>query len=253
MEEGWLTATLAEKIPERVLKHSSELVSSFLEREARGLQVEWQFFSSHGWFGVRAKGDDAEAFVNILKERLGEAPVQSARVERWDVLKGFVTGSGRVGFGVYIDLGVIEPVRKDALYPLHRMRAQLADGAAKPCRDILDENALVDYFPLLVVMTEIDGEKLTVELADRARDLLLSWKRLPFDRVLAVGVGRQQVENAVKSAGLQYDVIKIESLSLFVQCLICKIGTDAPGIISKIGGRLRGAGLASYRTPIRLG
>jgi len=173
-------------------------------------------------------------------------------VERWNVLKGFVTGSGRVGFGVYVDLGVTEPVRKDALYPLHRMRAQLADGAAKPCREVLDENALVDYFPLLVVMTEIDGEKLTVELADRTRDLLLSWKRLPFDRVLAVGAGRQQVENAVKSAGLQYDVIKVESLSLFVQCLICKIGTDAPGIISKIGGRLRGAGLASYRTHARL-
>ena len=252
MKEGWLTATLAEKIPERVLKQGQGPIRKVLAKEAEGLNVNWDSSTRHGWLEVQAKGEDAEAFVNLLKGKFGEALIQSSGAERWDVLKGFVTGAGRVGFGVYVDLGVFEPVRKDALYPLHRMRAQLADGAGKPCREILDENALVDYFPLRVVVSEIDGEKLGVELADETRDMLLSWRRLPFDRVIAVGVEKQQVENAVKSEGLQYDVIKIEGLSLLVQCLVCKVGTDAPGIIAKIGGRLRGAGLASYRTSRRL-
>lgn len=250
--EGWHTATLAEKIPERVLRQNPDIVGRLLEGEARGLRAEWQFSSNNGWIEVRAKGEDAEALVNLLRERYGQAPVEGSRVERWDVLKGFVTGSGRVGFGVYVDLGVMQPARKDALYPLHRMRAQLADGVGKACREILDENALVDYFPLKVVVTEVDGEKLGVELADETRELLLSWRRFPFDRVLAVGVARQQAEDAVKLAGLQYDVIRVETLSPLVQCLLCKIGTEAPGVIAKIGGRLRGAGLASFRTPIRL-
>jgi len=102
------------------------------------------------------------------------------------------------------------------------------------------------------VITEVDGEKLSVELADETREQILSWRRLPFDRVLAVGVAKHQAEAAVKSAGLQYDVIRVETLSPLVQCLLCKIGTEAPGIIAKIGGRLRGVGLASFRTPVRL-
>jgi hypothetical protein len=252
LTEGWQTATLAEKIPERILGHDSDIVARLLESEARGLRAEWQFHLNNGWIDIRAKGEDAEALVNLLQQRYGRAPGESSRVERWDVCKGFITGSGKVGFGVYVDIGIMQPTRKDALYPLHRMRAQLADGVSKPCREILDENALVDYLPVKVVVTEVDGEKLSVELADETRELLLSWKRLPFDRVLAVGVRPQQAENAVKSAGLQYDVIKVETLSPFFQCLLCKIGTEAPGIIAKIGGRLRGARLASFRTPVHL-
>ncbi len=252
MNEGWQTAALAEKLPERIFKQDQRLVRRALENEARGLHIDWQFSSSYGWLEVAAKGEDSEAFINLLEKKFGRAPRKNSLVERWDVLRGFVTSSGKVGFGVYIDIGMVEPVRKDALYPLHRMRAQLADGAAKSCRDIVEGNSLVDYFPLKVLVTDIDGEKLSVELSDETREMLLSWRRLPFDRVLAIGVGREEAERAVRSAKLHYDVIKVEPLSLGVQCLLCKIGTDAPGIIARIGGLLRGAKLASFRTPAHL-
>ncbi len=80
-----------------------------------------------------------------------------------------------MGFGVYVDIGILEPTRKDALYPLHRMRAQLSDGASKSSREILQEMALADYFPVNVIVTELQGENVTVELADRTRDQLLWW------------------------------------------------------------------------------
>ncbi len=252
MNEGWQTAALAEKLPERVFKHDPRILRKALEKEARGLHVDWQFSSSHGWLEVAARGEDSEAFINLLGRKFGNAPHESSRIQKWDVLKGFVTASGKVGFGVYVDLGVVEPVRKDALYPLHRMRAQLADGVPKSCRDIVEENALADYIPMKVLVTGTDGEKLSVELSDETRELLLYWKKLPFDRVLAIGVGKEEAERAVRSARLHYDIIKVEPLSLVVQCLLCKIGTDAPGIITKIGGLLRGARLASFRTPAHL-
>ncbi len=253
MKEEWLKTTLSEKIPERILTQDPGLVRKVMAREAEGLKVDWRFSTRQGWLEAWARGEDSEAFANLLSRKFGRAPVQSSAVERWDIIKGFVVGSGSVGFGVYVDLGVFEPAQKDALYPLHRMRAQLADGVGKPCREILEEHALLDYFPLRVVVTEIDGEKVGVELSDETREMLLFWKRLPFDRVIAVGTGKTQVENVVKSEGLEYDVVKIESLSLLVQCLVCKIGTDAPGIIAKLGGRLRGTRLGSYRTHGRMG
>jgi len=55
----------------------------------------------------------------------------------------------------------------------------------------------------------------------------------------------------VHSANLGLDVIKIETLSLLVQCLVCKFDTDAPGVIAKIGNRLEGVELTSFRTPAK--
>ncbi len=247
MNEGWQKATLAEKISERAQRQGPAPLQRLLSREAAGLKVDWEFSAPQEWLEVKAKGEDADAYLNLLKNRFGEAPRQVSKIERWDVRRGFIVGSGRVGFGVYVDLGMTEPTRKDVLYPLHRMRAQLADGTTIPCREILEENALADDFPVKVLVTEVDGERFTVELADETRELFLSWKKLPFDRVVTLGATRDMVEDAVKKSGLEYDVIKVEPLSIFAQCLVCKVGTQAPGVIAKIGNRLHGIGLASYR------
>ncbi len=247
MEEGWLSATLGEKVPEQTAKGGFEPLERFLRREGGGLLVEWKISTRQGWLVVGVRGEDAEVFLNLLMDRFGTVPVDGSRVEKWDLLKGSVTGAGRVGFGVYVDLGVLEPVAKDGLFPLHRMRAQLADGVSKPCREIIEENGLMDGFPVRTRVTGLDGEKISLELSDETRELFLSWRRLPFDRVVAVGVMREEVESVVRAAGLQYDVIRIEPLSLFSQCLVCKKGTDAPGVIARVGGRLKGVRLAAYR------
>ena len=251
MAEGWQTATLAEKIPQTVLDRGPKPVWNVLSREAQGLRVDWEIAAPQQWLEVRARGDDAETFLNLLKEKFGEAPVLHSKVERWDVRRGFITGSGRVGFGVYVDIGILQPTRKDALYPLHRMRAQLSDGALKSSREILQENGLLDYFPVDVIVTQLQGENVTVELADKSRDLFIWWRKLLFDRVIAAGIDRDYAEKTVKSANLGLDVIKIETLSLLVQCLVCKFDTDAPGVIAKIGSRLRGFELTSFRTPAK--
>ena len=251
LAEGWQRATLAEKIPEPVLNRGPKPVWNVLSKEAQGLKVDWEIAAPQEWLQIRARGDDAETFVNLLREKFGEAPVLRSKVERWDVRKGFLTGSGRVGFGVYVDMGILEPARKDALYPLHRMRAQLSDGESHSSREIMQGNGLADYFPVDVIVTELQGENVTVELADGTRDQLLWWNKLLFDRVIAVGIDRDYAEKVVQSANLGLDVIKIETLSLLVQCLVCKLDTDAPGVIAKIGNRLRGVGLTAFKTPAK--
>ncbi len=251
MTEGWQKATLAERIPDQAQERGPGPIRRILGNEARGLRVEWGFSTRRNWLQIQAKGEDAEAFLNLYRNKFGEAPVQHSRLEKWDLLRGFVTGAGRVGFGVYIDLGVLEPSPKDSLYPLHRMRAQLADGQTKSCREILEENAIVDSFPVKVVVTDIEGEKITVELADETREIFLSWRKFPFDRVITVGAEREAVNDAIVSANLQHDIIRVESLSLFTHSLLCKIGTEAPGVISKVGDLLKGVAMSAYRAKLR--
>ncbi len=252
MPEEWRIATLAEKIPSQALKQGSHALGRILAIKAKGLNVVSDFALMDQWLQVRAKGEDADAFLNMLKQEFGEVSKSLASLEKWDAVRGFVSGAGRIGYGVYLDIGVQQPSPKDALYPLHRMRAQLADGQARSARDILDENGFVDYFPMMMSITGIEGENISVEMEDKQRGRILSWRKYPFDRVVVIGADKAQAENAVRASGLQGDVIEIESLALFVQSLICKIGTDAPGVIAKIGSRLRGMVLKSYITPIKL-
>jgi len=217
-----------------------------ITKEAEGLAVEFSMKVEKGWITVQAKGEDAEAFSNLLKKKYGERPAQASKVERWDVLRGFVTGAGRVGYGVYVDVGITEPTSKDALYPLHRMRAQLSDGRQASAREILAENALVDDFPMRVIVTGSDGEKTTVELSDESQEGFVSWRNHPWDRVIAVGLTHSQALRSLREMGAEADIISVDPLSLFVQSFVLKVGTEAPGIIARMGRRLRGVSLAAY-------
>src|SRR5207247_8823165 len=108
------------------------------------------------------------------------------------------------------------------------MRAQLADGVGKSSREIIYENGLADYFPADVIVTELDGDKITVELADRTRDQLHQWKRRVFDRVITVRVDRDYAEKIVNTANPGLAVIEIETLSLLGHCLFCQFYTYSP-------------------------
>ena len=250
--EVWRSISLAEKIPENIRKRDPALLQRTIARMAQGLKVEWKSSVDHGWLSIATKGDDAEAFESLLKKELGQSPVQLSGVEKWDVWKGFITGAGQVGYGVYVDLGIRKPRPKDALYPLHRMRAQLADGKPEPAKQILTVNALTDYLPVKVTVTEIDQDKVTVELADETLERMMSWQKYPFDRIILVGLTNAEAESLVRQMRLSTDIIEVGRLSLFVQQYVLKIGTQAPGIIAKIGGRLRGISLTAYHSSKKL-
>jgi hypothetical protein len=49
------------------------------------------------------------------------------------------------------------------------------------------------------------------------------------------------VEWALKTAECNRDVINIEPLGMFEHAVVCKLGTDAAGLMPKIGGKLQQA------------
>src|SRR5437016_7518549 len=157
MVEEWQIATLAEKIPPQILKQGSQFIARALTEKANGLELESDFGQQGQWLQVRARGEDADAFLNLLKKEYGEASVSRSSLEKWDIVRGFVAGAGRIGYGVYVDIGIQNPKPKDALYPLHRMRAPLAEGAPRSAREIHDANALVDFVPLKMIVTELEA------------------------------------------------------------------------------------------------
>jgi len=61
------------------------------------------------------------------------------------------------------------------------------------------------------------------------------WRRERFHRIIAIGGSQEELREAVRLSRTERDVIEIEGLSFTASSLVCKLGTEAPGIIAIIG------------------
>jgi len=203
--------------------------------------------TERGLIKLEISGDDEEAFCEIIRRRFGIAPVDLSNLEPGDICRGFIIDSGKVGYGLYIDIGVLTPKPIDGLYPLHSIRAQLVEGRQLPIRQIINIYHFYDDFPLEVRIVRLKQGKIEVELSDRQRESITEWSALPFDRVIIYHALPDDLQSAIRSSSVERDLAKVENLSLTTHLLTCKIGTEAPGIVAKLGLHLKGSRLFSFR------
>ena len=65
-----------------------------------------------------------------------------------------------------------------------------------------------------------------------------NWIKTLLDRLIIIGVSTREIKSVVRKARLARDTIDIEKLGLFEHVLVFKLGTDAKGIIPKIGKKM---------------
>ena len=102
---------------------------------------------------------------------------------------------------------------------------------------------ICENLPLEIKVLEVDPEQNLVEAELQATQIrkLVLWKESLLDRLLVMGAPLYEVNSAVEQEELTRDVIDVESLGMFEHALVCKLGTDAAGLIGRIGRRLRKA------------
>ena len=209
-------------------------------------------FDNRGWVYADFSGVDSEVLTEILKRKYGVASTDITKLERGTITRGVIVDS-TVGYGIYVDICLRSSNQMDALYPLHAMRSQLADGTKVSVRQISKRFCLQESFPLEVRVTNVNvnSRKVDVELSDKQASYFKNWDRFPFDRVILMGCSKNALKEAVDLAGLRRDIADIESLSLTVHVLLCKLGTDAPGVISGIGRHLKGVRAYAFQPRTR--
>ena len=72
-----------------------------------------------------------------------------------------------------------------------------------------------------------------------------------LDRLLVLGPSLHELQRMLENAKLDRDVIDVDTIGMFEHALTCKLGTDAAGLIPKIGRNLRNAKFAVFN-PKRL-
>jgi len=181
-----------------------------------GLSVEYDLGVREDAFpSVTLEGPDATAARNLLREEWGEVTphlgageVHVGTLESWDG-DGFVLDAGR-----------------DVRVPAD----ELGLGPGSPAQ-VRTRFGLVQHVPLWFVAGD------PPRLADAERDRLYGWTRGP-GRLNVNSATRSEVRATVNRAGHADDVVTVERLGLLEQSVVCREGTDPPGLLASVGDYL---------------
>ena len=199
--------------------------------------------TSRGWARIDVSGEDEKIAMNLLEKDIGLCPIELHALEKFSTVKGLISALDKNRNVVSVDVGIHSPEIVDATVPLHDLQAQLVDGRKVPLGKIIDIFGFCKNLPLNVKILRIDSEEGQVEasLAEKQLNQYRSWTRSLLDRLIVLGTSFQSVEWALNVNECARDIVAVESLGLFENAIVCKLGTDAAGLIPRIGKSLRRA------------
>ncbi len=217
----------------------------------KGLRVKSKIgnTSSLGWIEVDVSGEDEAVALNLLDREVGIAPVSAEKIAKFSDARGMVISRGKAATEVYVDIGVFEPRFRSAAVSWSCLQSQLADGKKIPFQQLTEAFCLCDFMPLQIKVLDalnIETGLWEAELSEQQLSKFASWLDSNLDRLVVLGSTLGEVEQAVARRHHFRDVIRIESLGPFEQVVVCKLGTDAVGLISTLGSYVGRASLMPF-------
>jgi hypothetical protein len=223
------------------LKQIERLFASSFE----GLDVETKILgvAADRWVQVSIAGSDEGIASNYIAKKIGFCPVSLGEIKRFSTLKGYVTSVEKSREELLVDVGVFEPETAYATVPLSHLQAQLVDGRKIALEKIAELFGFAEGLPISIKIAKLNAEERHVEAEISANQVekYVLWRESLLDKLIVLGASLHDVKRALHATGLNRDVVGVEPMGMFEHALTCKLGTDAAGLISKIGRNLRSA------------
>jgi len=231
------TVTLSTKVYNN---SQMKLVDKTLKSMLNGLKVETKIaaISSRALVEITVWGEDEKVALRFLDEEIGLCPTSFENVEKFSTVRGYISSLKQEE--LHVGIGFSSSSTIDAVISLERLQAQLVDGRKMALKKIAELFGLVENSPLKVQVCRVNRGKSHVEavLSEKQLSLYRNWTKLLLNRLVVLGASVGEIALALKRTGSNRDVVSIESLGLFEHSIVCKLGTDAVGLIPKIGGKL---------------
>jgi hypothetical protein len=222
-----------------------KLVGRALNLAFEGLEVETKILGAvaGGWVQIVLSGEDEGISTNYVIKEVGLCPSSFESVKKFSTLKGYIKKVGKNREALSVDVGVFQPKTVYATIPLRRLQGQLVDGRKIALKKIEELFGLCEGLPVSVKVVELNKEesRIDAELSSKQIRKYGVWRESLLDRLLVLGASLSEVEAAIERVKLKRDVIDVETLGLLEHALTCKLGTDAAGLIPKIGRTLKNA------------
>jgi hypothetical protein len=220
-------------------------VDNALKLQFEGLDVEAKILgvAAERWVQIALSGEDESVATNYIAKEIGLCPINFGNVRKSSTLNGYVTNFEKNRQEMLVDVGVFEPKIVHATVPLDRLEDQLMNGRKTIFKKIAELFGFCENLPISIKVAHVDEEGycIGVELSARQVEKYSVWRESLLDRLLVLSASRYEVEKTLEYAKLDRDVIGVEPLGMFEHALTCKLGTDAAGLIPKIGKKLPSA------------
>ena len=233
-------------------------VSDLLKAELGDLDLEIEVLGSpvNKWVQLALSGEDEPIATNYINQRIGTCPANIKNVKKFSVLKGFISKVDTEKQELQVDVGVFEPKITQAAIALFYLQAQLADGRKDDLKKLVDTYGFQEGLPVsikIISLQSSQGELWRAEFSVKQLGRISRWQLSLLDRLIVLGASKAEVALVLERTGLNRDVIEVETLGLFELALTCKLGTDAAGLVSKVGRYLRNARFIVYNSKIVAG
>jgi len=228
------------------LKH----IDKFLESTLKGLRTEMKIcgVTSRGWVQIAISGEDENVALRYLSDKVGLCPTHLEIVKKFATIKGRITALNKSKGELDVDIGVFSPNIVDATISVQRLQAQLVDGRKVALEKFDELFGFCQNLPLTIKIVDICKEKSHIEamLPEKQLNQYRNWTKSLLDRLIILGASISEIKLALKMARCNRDVVGTEPLGLFEYAVVCKLGTDAAGLIPKIGKNLRNANFSIF-------
>jgi hypothetical protein len=230
-------------------------IDKALKLAFEGLEVDTKILGAVAdrWVQIALTGEDEGIATNYVIKEIGLCPSNFGNVKKFSMLNGYISNVEKNGEELWIDVGVFQPKIAHATIPLCHLQAQLVDGRKIALGKIGELFGLCEDLPVSVKVIRLNEEEshIDAELSSRQNRKYAVWRESLLDRLLVMGPSLHEIKATMEHAKLERDVIDVEPLGIFEHALTCKLGTDAAGLIPKLGRKLKTAKFAVFN-PKRL-
>jgi hypothetical protein len=218
-------------------------IDELLKAGLEGLDAKTEVSIVDKWVRVHLSGEDEAIATSYIRKEVGLCPETLGNVKRFATLKGYVVGFGKSPDTLHVDVGVFQPETVLGAVPLRHLQSVLVDGRKLALKKISELFGFCDDLPVNVKVSLVDmaEKRVGAEFALSQLERFNLWRESLLDRLIVLGASLPDVNRMLAQSGLDRDVVGVESLGLFEHALVCKLGTDAVGLISKVGRGLRNA------------
>ena len=198
-------------------------------------------------FEITISGPEEQFVYNLLKKEIGSInEFKDIKIEK--EYRGSLVDVGKVGFGLFVDCAIMNP-NMDVLINLHTLRKQLCRGSDRSLKEIIEAYDFIDHFPVYIKITEINSDNNNL-LGELAPQTLSFFKKIIAENIEGVflsGETKGQFKKIITQKGHFRDIITVKRFGFLENLVLLKEGSDAPGIISHIGNRLKNCKLSAIR------
>jgi hypothetical protein len=190
------------------------------------------------WVQLTLEGEDEAVATAYARKQIGICPESLDNVEEGAVLKGYIAKVDESRGQLIVDVGVYEPKVVMANISHVTLRDQFQAPKDATFGKITEAYALAEGLPISVKITA-KGEGLEAELAEAQIQKIRNWQQSLLDRLIVTRATKEMVETALERTHMDRDVIEVEQLGFFEFALTCKLGTEARGLIPRVGRYMR--------------